>query len=280
LFIIAASFIIFSYPFSSNFNPTAIVKGIGVLCAPKFLTNFGHFGPFLFEADHCQKSPWWQLLTLYGFFYFFVIIFLVSSQGKKKLSSSDQFITILIILSSILIIIPEFLYMKDIYPAHYRANTMFKLVFQSFIMLSLCSGYIIMRTLTTLKQHTHIPGIKFLVVGFSLLAIFLVSLVLTYPVLATESYYNNLQIYKGLDGLKYLKERHPADYEAINWINTNVTGQPVIVEAQGDSYTDYARISANTGLPTVLGWTVHEWLWRCRTAYKHLSRSPLVLVRF
>jgi len=41
-----------------------------------------------------------------------------------------------------------------------------------------------------------------------------------------------------------------------------VIGQPVIVEAQGDSYTDYARISANTGLPTILGWTVHEWLWR------------------
>ena len=38
--------------------------------------------------------------------------------------------------------------------------------------------------------------------------------------------------------------------------------QPVILEAQGDSYTDYARVSANTGLPTVLGWTVHEWLWR------------------
>ena len=34
------------------------------------------------------------------------------------------------------------------------------------------------------------------------------------------------------------------------------------MEAQGDSYTDYARVSANTGLPTVLGWTVHEWLWR------------------
>lgn len=39
-------------------------------------------------------------------------------------------------------------------------------------------------------------------------------------------------------------------------------GQPVILEAQGDSYTDYERISAYTGLPTVAGWWVHEWLWR------------------
>ena len=28
------------------------------------------------------------------------------------------------------------------------------------------------------------------------------------------------------------------------------------------SQSRYGRISANTGLPTVLGWTVHEWLWR------------------
>ncbi len=48
----------------------------------------------------------------------------------------------------------------------------------------------------------------------------------------------------------------------IQYIKKNISGQPVILEAQGDSYTDYARISANTGLPTVLGWTVHEWLWR------------------
>jgi len=36
----------------------------------------------------------------------------------------------------------------------------------------------------------------------------------------------------------------------------------VILEAQGDSYTDYERISAFTGLPTVAGWWVHQWLWR------------------
>ena len=41
-----------------------------------------------------------------------------------------------------------------------------------------------------------------------------------------------------------------------------MTGQPVITEAVGESYTDFARVSANTGLPTILGWRVHEWLWR------------------
>ena len=37
---------------------------------------------------------------------------------------------------------------------------------------------------------------------------------------------------------------------------------PVIVEADGDSYTDYNHISAFSGMPTITGWAVHEWLWR------------------
>ena len=47
------------------------------------------------------------------------------------------------------------------------------------------------------------------------------------------------------------------------WLNDNVNGQPVVLEASGDSYKDYDnRVSAMTGLSTVLGWYVHEWLWR------------------
>ena len=40
----------------------------------------------------------------------------------------------------------------------------------------------------------------------------------------------------------------------------------MVLEANGDSYSDYCRVSAMTGLPTVLGWYVHEWLWRGDTA--------------
>ena len=39
-------------------------------------------------------------------------------------------------------------------------------------------------------------------------------------------------------------------------------GNPIVLEANGDSYSEYCRVSAMTGLPTVLGWYVHEWLWR------------------
>lgn len=250
--LVATSFLVFSFPYNHYFKP--FVSGIGVLCAPQSLTKIGKLGPLLFEADHCQHSYWWELLMLYGFFYLFAFSFLLFLSRAKKVFRIDIFILVLIILSTFLIILPEFIYIKDIYPAHFRANTMFKLVFQAFIMLSIASGYIIVRLLQTRLRLL-----------FFIISVISVSLVLTYPYLAIGSYYGdirNYKNYKGLDGILYLKTLYPADYAAINWLNTHIKGQPVILEAQGDSYTDYARISANTGLPTVLGWTVHEWLWR------------------
>ena len=35
-----------------------------------------------------------------------------------------------------------------------------------------------------------------------------------------------------------------------------------LVEAVGDSYTNFNAISVFSGVPTVVGWRVHEWLWR------------------
>lgn len=255
LFIAGVGFVLFSLPFSLNFKP--FVSGIGFICAPKFLTNLGNLGPFLFEANHCQRSHFWQLLILYGFFYFFVVSFIAFIKFKKKyvLSKNDIFILILIFLSSLLLIIPELIYIKDIYPLHYRANTMFKLSYEAFILLSISSAYILVKLLSSIKS-------RILLFLFLLSSLFLISLNLIYPFFAIGSYYRNLTNYQSLNGIKYLSVSYPDDYKLINWINENIKGQPIILEASGDSYTDYARISANTGLPTVIGWSVHEWLWR------------------
>ncbi len=250
-----AGFILFSFPFSVNFKP--FVSGVGILCAPSVLTNIGKIGPFLFETNHCQKSPIWQLIILYGFFYFFVIVFLLFLKSRKKNthSLSDKFVLFLILLSTLLIIIPEFIYIKDIYPMHYRANTMFKLTYEAFMMLSICCGYIILRIFSELKN-------KILVSLFFIISLLLIYLILSYPIFAINSYYNNLKNTPNLNGLKYMQKTHLEDFDLINWINKNISGYPVILESAGDSYTDYARISANTGIPTIIGWSVHEWLWR------------------
>ncbi|MBI2611944.1 hypothetical protein HYW54_04355 [Candidatus Gottesmanbacteria bacterium] len=250
-------FLIASLPFSYFFRPFG--TGIGVLCAPDFLIG-KNLGPVLFEEGKCQKSDFWMLTILWGFFYYNIIgyLLLIVIPGLKRkisfLHAADIFVITTTIISTLLLIFPEFFYVKDIYPAHYRANTMFKLGYQAFMMLGLNSAYIFIR-ITKIKfgisKTIYLSG--FAVVFF---------LVGIYPFFAINSYYGGLTTYRGLDGLQWMKQEYLQDYEAVVWLKQNVFGQSVILEANGESYTDYARISANTGLPTVIGWPVHEWLWR------------------
>ncbi len=60
-----------------------------------------------------------------------------------------------------------------------------------------------------------------------------------------------------LDGMAYLEQRSPHEYAAFAWLNENIRGIPVLLEAHGDSYQEFTRVSMNTGLPTVLGWAYH-----------------------
>ena len=254
-------FLILNLPFSLFFKPFG--TGIGVLCAPNFLLG-KHFGPLLFEEGKCQKSNWWMLMILWGFFYYNLIsylILIIIPQLKRRLTTGniqiaipDIFVILTTIISTLLLIFPEFFYVKDIYPMHYRANTMFKLGYQAFIMLGINSAYIFIR----IKNIPKNIGKYIYFIIFSVL-FFLIAI---YPFFAINSYYGSLRIYHGLDGLQWLQQEYLDDYQAILWLRKNIAGQPVILEANGESYTDFARVSSYTGLPTVIGWPVHEWLWR------------------
>ena len=172
---------------------------------------------------------------------------------KKK---EDFYILGLLITSWVLITLPEFIYIKDIYSVtHYRANTMFKLTYQAFVMTYLSSGYIAIRTIEGLKK----PYQKILL---ALFYSFIFTSIMYYPFKATNSYYGDLKVYKDLSGETWLRDKNPDTFAAISWLRENVEGQPTILEAPGDSYTEYNSISSYTGLPTLSGWYVHEWLWR------------------
>src|SRR5260221_137951 len=255
--IILGGFILFSLPFSLFFK--SFVNQIGIVCPPSFLVKLQTLGLFVFEPNHCDHSPWWQLLILYGFFAFWVgLLWILLLRTKRTIV--DTYIFIVTGVALLLIILPEFFYLRDIYTTFYRANTMFKLVYQAFLMLSLVSVYAIARILSLYVSQNNI--FKKIGLGWVILiGLMLLVLVSIYPYFAIGSYYDNLKTYYGLDGTTYLSRLYPDDYRAILWINSHISSQPIMLEAPGDSYTDYERISANTGLPTVLGWSVHEWLW-------------------
>lgn len=229
-----------------------VILGLGT--ALPFLLNFDSLAQGIGFVKF--RSPLWQLAILWGFPAVFTAIFLLFLYFRGKKNKVDFFILSLLISSWLLIIIPEFIYVKDIYVSSYsRANTMFKLVYQAFIMFYISVGYIAARTLSKLERESTrgLSSLFYALLFFS---------VLIYPYYAIKSYYGDLKISRGLSGESWLAQRYPDEYQAILWFRENVKGQPVILEAVGDSYTTFNVVSAYTGLPTIEGWLVHEWLWR------------------
>ncbi|MGB9637213.1 MAG: DUF2298 domain-containing protein [Microgenomates group bacterium] len=267
----------FFLPFQLGFEP--IAKGVGFVRAHSLFYQllilwgvpwFFELAFLLFLFSHHLRPR--QLLKKGNLAKWFFKTLDIEGQSKKitaptsKSSFSlptshfppDLFVLILLLVSTILVIIPEIIYVKDIYiTSYHRANTMFKLTYQSFVMFSISIGYIIIRILSSLRKGLFKKT-------FFLLSFTLFALLMVYPLYSIQGYYGKLSTknYKGIYGLNFIRRLYPDDYQAILWLNKNVSGQPNILEAVGDSYTDYERISMATGLPTIEGWLVHEWLWR------------------
>lgn len=170
----------------------------------------------------------------------------------------DYFALILGLCAFGLVLVPEIVYVRDIYESsgYPRSNTMFKMTYQAFILYGMMMAYAVICFLASGRRARRVTGI---------VTAALLGLTLGYFPTSVRQYIGNIFQYKnyqGLDAAAFLESAYPDDASAIRWLNENVTGQPIVLEADGDSYSTACRVSAMTGLPTVLGWYVHEWLWR------------------
>ena len=219
-----------------------------------------------------NHSRFYQLMVLWGLPIFLVLVFLFSLMWEKRKDREsrslykwmrdtaipDLFAVITGLCAIGLVIIPELVYVKDIYGEGYsRANTMFKLTYQSYIMFGITMGYVIFRLLVVSRQKVWkvLAGV----------GLFFLIWTVGYFGNSVTSWFGQVwdpSQYKGLDATRYLETDFAEDAAAIRWLKENIEDSPVVLEANGDSYTGYERVSASTGLPTVLGWYVHEWLWR------------------
>ncbi len=236
------------------------------------------------------RSPFYQLLVLWGLpvllfiFYFIITLFKISIRKLKSnkiinyirnIELSDLYIIVIGLCAIGLIIIPEIVYVVDIYVNNIRANTMFKLTYQSYIMFGLCFGYIL--TILILNKNKCIKVIT---------GIFFTLFILTlgYIMTSVNSWFgdvSNRDGYKSLDAMEFFNDGllvygvpkdlksyanssidMKDDLKAILWLNKNAKDSDVILESYGNSYTYFNRISTFTGLSTPLGWMTHEWLWR------------------
>ena len=182
------------------------------------------------------------------------------------------FALILILTGILLTLGPEYLYLRDNFGV--RLNTIFKFYYQAWV----CLGIGAIFALHYLLRAARPAGI---VISAVYLALF--AGVLLFPYYAVQS--RGME-YRGpltaqerrpptLDGTTYISHFNADEYAAIQWFRTHISGQPVVLEAIGGQYSGYARISANTGLPTVLGWAGHEYQWRGATSEPSIRESAV-----
>ena len=173
--------------------------------------------------------------------------------GGEKSNSVWPFAILLIGVGALLVLAPEFVYLRDLFGT--RMNTVFKFYFSAWILWGLAAAFACVELWPTSFRFPH----------FLRLAIFFpLILGLVYPMLATGTKTNGFNPVGGrtLDGSTYLASQSAGDYDAIQWINDSRLPQGIVAEAIGGSYSQYARVSTHTGLPTVLGWGGHEVQWR------------------
>ncbi|MFL5654836.1 MAG: DUF2298 domain-containing protein [Ktedonobacteraceae bacterium] len=180
----------------------------------------------------------------------------------------------------------EIFFLKDVFAGNYpRMNTVFKFYFQAWALLSITSGaglYFVLESFRPVASASRAQ--RWLQRDVEALWIVgLLLLVLASAVYPLAGSYTRTNYYmhrtNSLDGLNYLQTCNfpncdydtSGDYAAIRWLNSHVSGDPVIVEAVGDDYSSYARISAFTGLPTPMGWVGHEYQWRVNWLNKGLN---------
>ena len=213
-----------------------------------------------------------QLLILWGLPTVLTLVFVISLiveklkglehkslyRLMKAVRTPDLFAVIMGLCAIGLVAIPELVYVRDIYEnGNARANTMFKLTYQAYIMFGMTMAYVIFRLLIVNRKK----------ILKAIAAIGLVLLLWTcgYFGRSVNSWFGQVldpSQYKGLNATAFLETDYVEDVGAIKWLKENIEGSPVVLEANGDSYSEYERVSAMTGLPTVMGWYVHEWLWR------------------
>jgi YYY domain-containing protein len=148
-----------------------------------------------------------------------------------------------------------------------RMNTVFKFYLQAWVLLSVTAAVALGWLLRRSGRDQLLRQVR---PAWMALAAILVLATAAYPLLASkakiELRFADTPL--SLDGMQFMDLAQyrddnrdlklPADAKAIRWLQDNVAGTPVVLEGRSGVYHWGSRISIYTGLPTVLGWDVHQ----------------------
>lgn len=165
---------------------------------------------------------------------------------------------ILAAVGTLLIVGTEFLFIMDTFAS--RMNTVFKLYYQAWLLLSLAAGFALYELFSGWRLRVE-KGLLLrhawaLAVGLVLAA------ALLYPLGATYSRTNDFEGPRSLDGLASVQKHEPDEYAAFRWLAEHSGEDTVIAEAVGGDYNLTGRMAGRTGVPVVISWAGHEIQWR------------------
>lgn len=202
---------------------------------------------------------------------------LTPSPARPLTVSPLPFALLLIITGILLTLGPEFLYLRDNFGV--RLNTIFKFYYQAWALFGVAAIFGLYALWRATAGATRIvPVLTTAGYGLALL------LSLLFPFYAIQS---RAVEFRGradaefrqpptLNGLAAMQNFNFDEYAAIQWLRENADGAPVILEAVGGQYSEYGRVSASTGLPTLLGWAGHQYQWRGSSTQEPAVRDPAV----
>jgi len=189
---------------------------------------------------------------------------------RGRLKNDQVFVLMLALVAVAITAGVEIFFIKDFYQGgdHRRFNTVFKFYLQAWFLLAIASAFLVAhrskisynkphsRTMSMLRSF---GGWIWTMVFFTLFASALIFTFQGPRARRHHDEYRRIDLPLTLDGMAYMKQGvWKNEHRAIMWLNRNVKGTPVILEVSGPDYQyKYGKISANTGLPTVLGWWSH-----------------------
>jgi YYY domain-containing protein len=183
-------------------------------------------------------------------------------EATSTVPSGNAFVLLIVLVGAGLALFPEFLYLRDQFGG--RMNTIFKFYFQVWILWSIAAAF-------ATSLLFQVVASRWLIL--SRIAIVVVVLMgLAYPAFGLGKRFDSMSVENiTLDGTAHIERYNPDEMAAIHFLRQAPLGP--LAEAVGGSYSGFARIATNTGLPNVIGWPGHQSQWR-GGAQEMGSRQP------